>query len=308
MPILVPKGLPAYKLLKAENVFVMNDQRAAKQDIRPLRIAIINLMPTLEVTETQLIRLLANTPLQVELQLLTMDTHNQRTSDLQHLDSFYKTYDEIKNQKFDGMIITGAPVENLPFEDVDYWEELVSIMDATKKNVFSTIHICWAAQAALYRHYGVEKKMLPEKLFGVFPHRLKKRKSDLTRGFDDIFYVPHSRNSQIYNEDLGNIEELKILADSQEAGPHIIATRNQRWIFLQGHGEYDRETLKLEYDRDVERGKAIKVPDNYFIDDDPNKGITVTWKGHANLLFVNWLNFVYQETPFDLNKLETIKW
>jgi homoserine O-succinyltransferase/O-acetyltransferase len=242
------------------------------------------------------------------LQLLTMDTHNQRPSDLQHLDSFYKTYDEIKNQKFDGMIITGAPVENLPFEDVDYWDELVSIMDATKKNVFSTIHICWAAQAALYRHYGVAKRMLPEKLFGVFPHRLKKRKSDLTRGFDDIFYVPHSRNSQIFNEDLGDIEELKILADSQEAGPHIITTRNQRWIFLQGHGEYDRETLKLEYDRDVERGKGIKVPANYFIDDDPDKGITVTWKGHANLLFVNWLNFVYQETPFDLNKLETLKW
>ncbi|MCI8285189.1 MAG: homoserine O-succinyltransferase [Firmicutes bacterium] len=307
MPILVPKGLPAYDVLKNENVFVMTDQRASVQDIRPLSIAIVNLMPTLEVTETQLIRMLANTPLQVELSLLMMDTHEQKKSDIQHLETFYHTYDEIKRKKFDGMIITGAPVEKLSYEQVDYWEELESIMDYTKKNVFSTLHICWGAQAGLYHHYGIDKYMLEEKLFGVFPHNVKIC-TDLTRGFDDVFYVPHSRHSQVKKSDIEAVDELLILADSEQAGAHLVCTKNERWIFLQGHVEYDRETLKKEYDRDVEKGLGVGVPFNYFIDDDPSKGINMSWKGHGNLFYANWLNFVYQRTPFDLNDLETMEW
>ncbi|MGI6751013.1 MAG: homoserine O-acetyltransferase MetA [Anaerovoracaceae bacterium] len=308
MPIIVPKGLPAYKTLKAENVFVINEVRAKAQDIRPLRIAIVNLMPTKEVTETQLIRMLANTPLQVELKLLTMDSHESKNADPNHMASFYETYDHIKNERFDGMIITGAPVEFLPFEDVDYWEELMGIMDYTKGNVFSTIHICWGAQAALYHHYGIEKYVLPKKLFGVFPHTVKDRTSELTRGFDEIFFAPHSRNTQVSKKDIEQISELRILAESEEAGAHIIATKNKRWIFIQGHEEYDWNTLKLEYERDVKRGIAIDVPINYFKDDDPTKRVEVKWTGHANLFFANWLNFVYQETPFNLDELEQMKW
>lgn len=303
MPIIVPKGLPAYKTLKQENVFVMNEVRAQTQDIRPLRIAIVNLMPTKEVTETQLIRMLANTPLQVELQLLTMDTHESKNTEKEHLSSFYKTFEEIKNQRFDGMIITGAPVEFLPFEQVDYWSELSEIMDYTKGNVFSTLHICWGAQAALYHHYGIDKYELDEKLFGVFAHKLKDKKSELTRGFDEIFYAPHSRHTQVLKEDILQVPELKILAESDIAGPHIIATKNKRMIFVQGHAEYDRETLKLEYDRDVSKGLDINVPINYFENDDPKKKIIVKWSGHANLFFANWLNYVYQETPYDLSEL-----
>jgi len=303
MPIIVPKGLPAYKTLKQENVFVMNEVRAQTQDIRPLRIAIVNLMPTKEVTETQLIRMLANTPLQVELQLLTMDTHESKNTEKEHLASFYKTFEEIKNQRFDGMIITGAPVEFLPFEQVDYWSELSEIMDYTKDNVFSTLHICWGAQAALYHHYGIDKYELDEKLFGVFAHKLKDKKSELTRGFDEIFYAPHSRHTQVLKEDILQVPELKILAESDIAGPHIIATKNKRMIFVQGHAEYDRETLKLEYERDVSKGLDINVPINYFENDDPKKKIIVKWSGHANLFFANWLNYVYQETPYDLSEL-----
>lgn len=303
MPIIVPKGLPAYKTLKQENVFVMNEVRAQTQDIRPLRIAIVNLMPTKEVTETQLIRMLANTPLQVELQLLTMDTHESKNTEKEHLASFYKTFEEIKNQRFDGMIITGAPVEFLPFEQVDYWSELSEIMDYTKDNVFSTLHICWGAQAALYHHYGIDKYELDEKLFGVFAHKLKDKKSELTRGFDEIFYAPHSRHTQVLKEDILQVPELKILTESDIAGPHIIATKNKRMIFVQGHAEYDRETLKLEYERDVSKGLDINVPINYFENDDPKKKIIVKWSGHANLFFANWLNYVYQETPYDLSEL-----
>lgn len=306
MPILIPKGLPAYKTLKDENVFVMNEQRASKQDIRPLRIAIVNLMPTKEVTETQLIRMLANTPLQVDLQLLTMDSHDSKNTDKLHLDNFYKTFDEIKNQRFDGMIITGAPVEFLPFEDVDYWKELSEIFEYTKTNVFSTLHICWGAQAALYYHYGIDKFIMPSKLFGVFKHELKDKKSELTRGFDEEFFAPHSRHTQVRKEDIMKIHELKILAESEITGPHIIATRDKRMVFVQGHMEYDRDTLRLEYERDVKKGMEIDVPKDYFKDDNPNKGIIVKWSGHGNLFFANWLNYVYQETPYDLSKLEDL--
>ena len=307
MPILVPRGLPAYKILKEENVFVMNESRASKQDIRPLRIAIVNLMPTKEVTETQLIRMLANTPLQVDLQLLTMGSHSSKNADPLHMENFYKTFDEIKNQRFDGMIITGAPVEFLPFEAVDYWKELSEIMEYSKNNVFSTLHICWGAQAGLFYHYGINKYELPSKLFGVYKQKLKSKRSELTRGFDEEFFAPHSRYTQVRKEDILKIPELKILAESPETGPHIISTRDKRMIFVQGHMEYERETLKLEYDRDVAKGLDISVPKDYFKDDDPSRGIVVKWSGHGNLFFANWLNYIYQETPFDLQKLDDLK-
>lgn len=303
MPILVPKGLPAYHTLKEENVFVMYEHKAQKQDIRPLRIAIVNLMPTKEVTETQLIRMLANTPLQVDLQLLTMDSHESKNTDKDHLESFYKTFEEIKTHRFDGMIITGAPVEFLPFEEVDYWKELTEIMDYTKNNVFSTLHICWGAQAGLYHHYGINKHILDEKLFGVFLHKLKSKKSELIRGFDEEFYAPHSRHTQVLKEDILKIPELKILAESDVTGPHIISTKDKRRIFVQGHAEYDKDTLKLEYERDTKKGLDIAVPANYFKDDDPKKNVIVRWSGNGNLFFANWLNYIYQETPYDLSKL-----
>ncbi len=310
MPILIPSNYPAYNILEQKNVFVMNSDRASIQDIRPLKIGVINLMPTLEVTEIQLIQMLANTPLQVDLHLIMMETDYRKKEDLSHLNLFYRSYEEIKDEKFDGMIITGAPLEMLDYEDVDYWEDLTGFMDRTKKNVFSTIHICWAAQAALYHHYDIQKTMLDDKLFGVFPHKLleKDYKSPLTRGFDDQFYVPHSRHSQIFSKDVEGVGDLKILAQSEQAGPHLITNKNNRWIFLQGHWEYDRGTLKKEYDRDVAAGKRIIMPFNYFVDDNPENGVEVTWKGHANLFYSNWLNFVYQETPYDLNDLETMEW
>ncbi|MFA5634901.1 MAG: homoserine O-succinyltransferase [Anaerovoracaceae bacterium] len=307
MPIIVPKGLPAYKILREENVFVMNQVRAKTQDIRPLEIAIVNLMPTKEVTETQLIRLLANTPLQVNLKLLTMDSHASKNTKKEHMENFYNTYEEIKNNRFDGMIITGAPVEFLPYEEVDYWKELSEIMEYSKDNVFSVLHICWGAQAGLYYHYGIDKYVLPEKLFGVYPHKLKDKRSELMRGFDEVFYAPHSRHTQVMKEDILDFPELKILAESKIAGPHIIATKDKRMIFVQGHAEYDSETLKLEYERDVKKGLDINVPVNYFENDDPSKKILLRWRGHANLFFANWLNYVYQETPYDLSKLALLR-
>lgn len=306
MPIIVPKGLPAYKTLKDENVFVIHSTRAEKQDIRPLRIAIVNLMPTKEVTETQLIRMLANTPLQVDLKLLTMDSHESKNTEREHLENFYDTYEEIKNQKFDGMIITGAPVELLPFEKVDYWKEISAIMDYTKKNVFSTLHLCWGAQAGLYHHYGIDKLPLEKKLFGVFKMKLKNKKSELIRGFDDEFYAPHSRHTTIDIEKLKNNSELKILAESKETGPHIVSTKDKRKIFVQGHMEYDTDTLKLEYERDISRGLDCDLPYNYYVDDNPGNRIKVTWKGHGNLFFANWLNYIYQETPYNLDELENL--
>lgn len=307
MPIIVPKGLPAYETLKEENVFVMHQGRAETQDIRPLEIAIVNLMPRKEITETQLIRMLANTPLQVNLKLLTMDSHESKNTKREHLENFYDTYEGIKNKRFDGMIITGAPVEFLPFEEVDYWAELKEIMDYSLDNVFSVMHICWGAQAGLYHHYGVAKEILQDKIFGVFPHEVMDPKSELLRGFDDIFYAPHSRHTQSSNEDVDKHKELKVLAKSDQAGTHIIATDDNRLIFVQGHFEYDRDTLKWEYDRDVGKGMDIAVPANYFKDDDPTKEVKIRWKGHGNLFFANWLNYVYQETPYDLGRLDEFK-
>ncbi|HBH13846.1 MAG TPA: homoserine O-succinyltransferase [Clostridiales bacterium] len=306
MPIVIPGKLPAYETLKEENIFVMQDWRAYNQDIRPLEVCIVNLMPTKEETETQLIRMLANTPLQVNLHLVHMDSHDATNTKQEHLDNFYKTFEEIKDRKFDGMIITGAPVESLPYEEVDYWDELVEIMNYSKSNVFSTIHLCWGAQAALYHHYGVERTMLDKKLFGVFLHDVRDMRTRLMRGFDEQFYAPHSRYTQIAREEFDKVPNIKILAESDEAGVHISSLRNRRQIFVQGHGEYDKYTLKKEYDRDVAKGLETKVPVNYFIDDDPEKGVSMKWRSHSQLLFSNWLNYcVYQETPFDINEISS---
>jgi len=304
MPILVQRGLPAYKTLKQENVFVMQDWRAAKQDIRPLAVAVVNLMPIKEITETQLIRLLANSPLQVNLELLTLSTHKFTHVDPLHMETFYRKFDEIRKERLDALIITGAPLETLPFEDVDYWEELKAIMDYAQSNVFSTLHLCWGAQAGLYYHYGIPKRVLDRKVFGVFPHRVCDRKIDLTRGFDEEFFVPHSRWSESPRGEIARVPELKILADSEEAGVHMVATRDRRQIFLQGHCEYDWNTLKLEYERDAAKGVGVRVPANYFKENDPKKRVVVRWSGHANLFFSNWLNYVYQETPFNLNDIQ----
>jgi len=307
MPILVQRGLPAYKTLKQENVFVMHDFRASRQDIRPLSVAVVNLMPIKEVTETQLIRLLANSPLQVQLELLTLSTHKFTHVSAMHMETFYRKFEEIKKQRLDALIITGAPIEILPFEEVDYWDELKQIMDYSKTNVFSTLHLCWGAQAGLYHHFGIEKRIFDKKLFGVFKHRPRDKKSDLTRGFDEEFYVPHSRWADSPREQIEAEPALKILADSEEAGAHIVSTRDKRRIFVQGHSEYDWDTLKLEYERDVNRGTDINVPENYFKDNDPKKRVVVKWSGHANLFFSNWLNFVYQNTPYDLAELVQVK-
>jgi len=305
MPIIISEKLPAYSTLKKENVFVMKDLRAQTQDIRPLKIAVVNLMPKKIETETQLIRMLANTPLQVELKLVHMESHKTKNTKGDHLNNFYKTFDDIKKEKFDGMIITGAPVETIPYQDVDYWEEFKEILDYTKTNVFSTLHLCWGAQGALYHHYGVKRHFLEKKLFGVFSHKVIEPTSRLMRGFDDEFYAPHSRHTQILEEELEKVPNLEILAKSEEAGIHIASTENMRQIFIQGHGEYDRETLKNEYLRDSKKGENIQIPKNYFIDDDPKKEIRIKWRGHSNLLFSNWLNYcVYQETPYNLEDLK----
>jgi homoserine O-succinyltransferase len=285
----------------------MNSWRAYSQDIRPLQICIVNLMPTKEETETQLIRMLANTPLQVDLHLVHMDSHDSKNTKQEHLDNFYQTFDEIKDRKFDGMIITGAPVETLPYEEVDYWQELVSIMEYSKKNVFSTMHLCWGAQAALYHHYGVNRRMLDKKLFGVFLHDVKAPKTRLMRGFDEQFYAPHSRYTQIDKEEFNKVPNIKILAESEEAGVHIASLRNRRQIFVQGHGEYDKYTLKKEYDRDMNKGLDTNVPKNYFVNDDPKNDVVMRWRSHSQLLFSNWLNYcVYQETPYDINEITSL--
>lgn len=304
MPIKIPNNLPANEILTRENIFVMPEERAIVQDIRPLRIAILNLMPTKIETETQLLRLIGNTPIQVEVTLLHPKTHIAKNTPEEHLTTFYKTFDEIKDQKFDGLIITGAPVEEMEFEDVNYWEELKLVMDWSLRNVYSTFHICWGAQAALYYHYGVPKYPLREKMFGVFPHKITKPNTMLLRGFDDDFYAPHSRHTEIRREDVEKVKELDILAESDEAGIYIMKTDGGRQIFVTGHSEYDPFTLKAEYDRDVAKGLPINVPQNYFADNDPSKAPVVRWRSHANLLFSNWLNYhVYQDTPYDLNKL-----
>ena len=301
MPIRIPNDLPAAETLQQENIFVMPQDRAMTQDIRPLEIVLLNLMPTKIVTETQLSRLLGNTPLQVNLELMHTSSHVSKNTSQEHLLSFYKSFDELKDRKFDGMVITGAPVEHLEFEDVDYWPELCRIMEWSKTNVHSTFHICWGAQAGLYYHYGVRKHELPEKLFGVFEHRADYKRSILLRGFDDTFWAPHSRHTTVLREDIEKIPELKLLASSPEAGVYALMNDQGRQIFVTGHSEYDYDTLRKEYLRDKAQGLPIRVPENYFPDDDDTQEPVVRWRGHANLLFSNWLNyFVYQTTPYDI--------
>jgi homoserine O-succinyltransferase len=308
MPIKIPNNLPAFETLQNENIFVMTEDRAFHQDIRPLRIVLLNLMPTKIETETQILRLIGNSPLQVEVVFLHPASYVSKNTPEEHLTAFYNTFDEIKDQKFDGLIITGAPVEHLEFEDVDYWEELCQIMEWSRGNVLSTFYICWGAQAGLYYHYGIKKHTLPEKMFGIFPHTLNKKFVKLFRGFDDVFYVPHSRNTDVLRSDIDKNKKLEILSESEEAGVYIIATKGGRRIFVTGHSEYDPLTLKKEYLRDLDKCPDVSIPKNYFKDDDPQNEPIVKWRSHANLLFSNWLNYyLYQETPFDLNVIDAKK-
>ena len=301
MPIRIPDELPATKTLREENIFVITENRAVTQDIRPLEIAILNLMPTKIVTETQLARLLGNTPLQVRAELIKTSTHKAKNTSEDHMLTFYKTFDDIRDRTFDGLVITGAPLEHLPFEEVEYWDELCRIMEWSKTHVTSTLHICWGAQAALYYHYGIDKYPLEKKLFGIFPHTLDYKRSILFRGFDDVFMVPHSRHTTIRREDIEAHPELRILASSEEAGVYAVIADHGRQIFITGHSEYDADTLEREYLRDKNAGLPIDVPVNYYPDDDDTKRPSVTWRSSANLLFSNWLNyFVYQTTPYDI--------
>ena len=301
MPIRIPNDLPAKETLMQENIFVMDQNRALRQDIRPLEIVLLNLMPTKIVTETQLSRVLGNTPLQVNLELMHTTTHVSKNTPQEHLLSFYKSFDELKHRKFDGMVITGAPVELMEFEEVDYWPELCQIMEWTKTNVHSTFHICWGAQAGLYYHYGVKKHTMDKKLFGVYEHKADYKRSILLRGFDDVFWVPHSRHTTIDRADVEKIPDMKILASSEKAGVYAMSTKQGRQIFVTGHSEYDADTLLKEYIRDKSQGLPIDVPENYFPGDDDTQPPVVRWKGHGNLLFSNWLNyFVYQTTPYDI--------
>lgn len=305
MPIKIPNDLPAVKTLNDENIFVMTETRAITQDIRPLKILLLNLMPKKIETETQLSRLLGNSPLQVDLEFIHTISHKSKNTSAEHLFTFYKTFDDIKDRTFDGMIITGAPVELMEFEQVEYWNELCEIMEWSKTHVHSTFHICWGAQAGLYYHYGIKKYTLDKKLFGVFPHKADYKRSILFRGFDDVFMVPQSRHTTVRTEDVKAVPELKILASSEEAGVYAISTDKGRQIFITGHSEYDAGTLAAEYFRDKNEGKPIEIPKNYFPDGDPEKPPVVTWRSHANLLYSNWLNyFVYQTTPYDINKIK----
>lgn len=308
MPIKIPNELPAVKTLNEENIFVMTDNRATTQDIRPLKILVLNLMPKKIATETQLSRILGNTPLQIELELIMTATHRPSHVSEEHLLAFYKTFDDIKDNYFDGMIITGAPVEQIEFEQVDYWQELCEIMEWSKTHVHSTFHICWGAQAGLYYHFGVKKSPLDKKMFGVFSHTVEYKRSILFRGFDDIFWVPHSRHTTVHREEIEKVPELKILASSEQAGVYAVATNKGKQVFIMGHSEYDPLTLHEEYIRDVNKGLDIDVPVNYYPDNNPENTPLVRWRAHANLLYCNWLNyFVYQTTPFDLNELKNLK-
>ena len=307
MPIRIPNDLPATKTLTDENIVVMTETRAITQDIRPLEILVLNLMPTKIVTETQLSRLLGNTPLQVSLEFIHTSSHESKNTPHEHLFQFYKTFDMVCDRNFDGLIITGAPVEQMPFEEVEYWDELCRIMEWSKTHVYSTFHICWGAQAALYYHYGIPKYDLPEKLFGVFPHQVLRRSNMLMRGFDDMFMVPHSRHTTCLKEDIAACDSLKILAASPEAGVYAVATEGGRQVFITGHSEYDADTLDKEYRRDKNLGLPIHVPKNYYPNDDDTCQPLVSWRSHANLLYQNWLNyFVYQTTPYDITTLEPI--
>lgn len=304
MPIRIPDNLPAIEILSRENIFVMGENRAFHQDIRPLQIGILNLMPLKETTETQLLRLLGNSPLQIEILLLRLDSHTPKNTLQAHLDSFYKSFREVKKQRFDGLIITGAPVEQLEFEEVTYWEELQDILAWTKTHVTSTFHICWGAQAGLYYHYGIPKYPLSEKMFGIFLHKVNKQGLNgmqLLRGFDDVFYVPHSRHSEIKRRDLAARPELEILSESDDAGVYIVVSNDGRQVYVTGHSEYDTLTLKEEYGRDLAKGLSVAPPKNYFPNDDPTQTPVHNWRSHTNLLFQNWLNYyVYQETPYEL--------
>jgi homoserine O-succinyltransferase len=304
MPINVPDKLPAIDILKEENIFIIDETRAAEQDIRPLKIGLLNLMPIKQTTETQLIRMLSNTPLQVELELISLESHISKNTSLEYLDTFYKKFNEIGQHKFDGFIITGAPIEHLEYEEVRYWPEIQKIMDWTQKNVTSTLFICWAAQAGLYHFYNVPKYMLPAKMFGVFEHQVLNRSLPLVRGFDDVFMAPHSRHTEVREADIRKVKELEIVAQSNEAGVHIAMAQEGKQIFVTGHFEYDPHTLGTEYFRDVDKGLTIDIPKNYFKDDDPNNHPIVTWRSHANLFFSNWLNYyVYQQTPYNIDKI-----
>lgn len=304
MPIKIPNELPATKILTDENIFIMTEYRALTQDIRPLKILLLNLMPTKIDTETQLSRLLGNTPLQIELELLQTKSHESQNTPKEHLLSFYKTFDQVKHNSYDGLIITGAPVEKMEFEEVDYWQELTEIMQWSKSHVHSTFHICWGAQAGLYYHYGIKKYPLDQKMFGVFSHTVKNQNSALFRGSDDIFYVPHSRHTTIRREDIEHEPSLTILAASEEAGVYAISNTSGSQIFITGHSEYDPRTLEKEYLRDKSAGLPIEVPKGYYPDNDDTRPPLVTWRAHANLLYSNWLNyFVYQTTPYDINKI-----
>jgi len=301
MPIKIADSLPARAVLEEENIFVMTEHRALSQDIRPLKLLILNLMPTKIITETQILRKLSNTPLQIEIELLKTVSYDSKNTDKAHLESFYRSFDEIKSKYYDGMIVTGAPVENLDFEAVDYWSELCEIMQWSRSNVHSTFHICWGAQAGLYYHFGIEKHVLPKKLFGVFEHKLLKPNSPLFRGFNDIFHVPHSRYTEVLAEDIQKIPELELLSVSDRAGVFAVKTKDSRQFFITGHPEYDAETLAFEYFRDRERGLGTAIPENYFPDDNPGMDPAVTWRAHAQLLYSNWLNYyVYQTTPYEL--------
>ncbi len=305
MPIKIPNELPAVKTLADENIFVMTETRAITQDIRPLKILLLNLMPKKIETETQLSRLLGNTPLQIELELIKTKDHVSKNTSAEHMLAFYKTFDDVKDKTFDGLIITGAPVEQMPFEEVEYWDELCTIMEWSKTHVHSTLHICWGAQAGLYYHYGIQKVPLSEKISGVYPHRVDYKRSILFRGFDDVFMVPQSRHTTVRTEDVLAVPGLKLLASSDETGVYAIATDGGRQVFITGHSEYDADTLKNEYLRDLAAGLNPIIPKNYFPDDDPQKQPLVTWRAHANLLWCNWLNyFVYQTTPYDISEIQ----
>ena len=307
MPLIIPRNLPAFEALTGENIFVMPPERAESQHIRPLRILVLNLMPTKITTETQISRMLANTPLQVEVTWLQTASHEASHVPASHMGQFYKTIDQIENERFDGMIITGAPVELMDFEKVDYWPELCRIMDFSVTNVYSTLHICWGAQAALYYHYGIHKETLPAKMFGVFEHRVVRPRNPMMRGFDEVFYAPHSRHTGIRRADIERSGKVRVLAESDEAGPLILSIEDGRQIFVTGHPEYDKETLDTEYRRDVNKGLPIAVPKNYYPADDPARPPLFRWRGHAHLLYSNWLNYyVYQNTPYKLEQLERV--
>ena len=305
MPIKLPNELPAVKVLENENIFVMTETRAITQDIRPLKILILNLMPTKVDTETQLSRVLGNTPLQVEIELIHTKSHKSKNVSEEHLLAFYKVFDDVRDSYYDGMIITGAPVEHMPFEEVEYWDEISEIMEWTKTHVHSTLHICWAAQAGLYYHYGVNKYQMEEKLSGVYPHSVDYKRSILFRGFDDVFYVPHSRHTTVLREDIERVPELRILASSEEAGVYAVSTKGGKQVFITGHSEYDADTLEREYLRDKNAGLNPNVPVNYYPNNDDTKRPLITWRAHSTLLFTNWLNyFVYQTTPYDIVKIK----